>query len=250
MLCNPCGKMSSLLFVILAISSCRAQNPATTEILRKPEAYQRAFVADFLQSPSCKMEGYPPLAGSDHCDDFRFLVNAKDWVVPLIEVQMKEWLNDPQVNKEKIHHVMSTVAYFSCNIGVLEFTARAFRDSPDLGEWLGAVIRNGYGVPDPNFITFYYYALNSSNPAIREAAEKWIPTMLNEPNRVILRTWGEGLIIRYGHEPSSLELLTDPVLKIARVGNVIHPEDLQRSLADSAKKAYERKQVKDRQQQR
>lgn len=248
MLCKSYRKISSLLFIALAVSSCSAQNPAHTEILRKPEAYQRAFVAAFLQSPSCKMEGYPPT--SDHCDDFRFLVNAKDWVVPLTEATMVGWLSDPQANKQNINHIMRTISHTCSNTDVLEFIARAFKDSPDLREWLGTVIREGYGVPDPNFITYYYYALNSSNPAIREVAEEEIPPMLNDPNRVILQTWGEGLIIRYGHEPTSLELLTDPILKIARVGNVIHPEDLQRSLADSAKKAYERKQVKDRQQRR
>ena len=54
-----------LLFVVLSIWPCCAQNPDLTEILRKPEGYQREFVASFLQNPSCKMEGYPRT--SDNC---------------------------------------------------------------------------------------------------------------------------------------------------------------------------------------
>ena len=50
--------------------------------------------------------------------------------------------------------------------------------------------------------------------------------MLNGPNMALLYTWGEGLVIRYGREPTVLELLTDPILKIAKVRNVMHPEDL------------------------
>ena len=72
--------------------------------------------------------------------------------------------------------------------------------------------------------------------------------MLNGPNMALLYTWGEGLVIRYGREPTVLELLTDPILKIARVRNVTHPEDLQRSLADYARQANERRKVRDRKQ--
>ena len=190
------------------------------------------------------MEGYPRT--SNNCTDFRLLANAKDWVLPQTELRMKEWLSDPLSNKQKIDQVMATIVHDCSNVAILEFTASVFSDSPDLREQLENVIRNGYGVPEPNFITFYYYALASKNLNIKEAAEKWIPIMLNGPNMALLYTWGEGLVIRYGREPTVLELLTDPILKIAKVRNVMHPEDLQRSLADYARQANERRKVRDR----
>ena len=247
--CNPYRNISTFLFIALAVSSCTGQDPLK-EILRRPEEYQRAFVAAFLQSPSCEMEGYPRT--SSQCDDFRLLVDAKDWVLPLAEVSMKEWLLDPKANKKNIDFVVSLIAYVRANTAALDFIAHTFRDSRDLGKWLGMALRSALGVPDPNFITYYYYALESKNPAIRAAAQEWVPVMLNNPNPATLQTWGEGLIFRYGHEPSTLELLTDPVLKIVRagsrmhseIGGKMHPEVLQRSLAEYAKKAFEDKQSK------
>jgi hypothetical protein len=47
----------SILFMILISIGCNAQDSNLTEILRKPEEYQRIFVADYLKFPVLPFSG-------------------------------------------------------------------------------------------------------------------------------------------------------------------------------------------------
>ena len=73
-----CSNQRFAVLLILALNGCRAQDPNLlapnlTEILRKPEAYQRKFVVDYMKAPACHVDGYPQT--SDNCDDLN-LTNA------------------------------------------------------------------------------------------------------------------------------------------------------------------------------
>ena len=171
---------NSLTFLIFfALSGCSAQDPVVldpdlaasasniTEILRKPEAYQRKFVADFLTATTCHVDGYPPT--SDNCGDFIFLMKYRNWVLPMAQLKIKEWLKDPNANKQLIWRVTYTIVY-SGSIESLEFVAKVFDGTPDSRKWIQAAIKSSYGSDKPNFITKYYYALESDNPQIKEVA--------------------------------------------------------------------------------
>ena len=128
-----CSNQRCAVLLILALSGCRAQDPNLsasnlTEILRKPEAYQRKFVVDYMKAPTCHVDGYPQT--SDNCDDLNLLMNNTDWALPMAESQIKEWLKEPEANKEKIRIVTTTILHAS-TIEVLEFTARVFADTPE-----------------------------------------------------------------------------------------------------------------------
>ncbi len=245
MFCKLYNKPRFTVFVILASIRCNAQDPNLmspnlTDILRKPEEYQRTFVADYLNSPSCNVEGYPRT--SDNCDDFRLLMNSKNWVLPMAEHQIKEWLIDPDANKQPIWRVTNTIV-FAGTIEALEFVARVFANTPDSSKWIEAGITSKFGWRDPNFITKFYYALESKNPLIRQVAQEVIPARLKDIEGATLHIWGAALVERYHGQPTTLQLLKDPLVDIGRVHSGIHPEELRKTLASYAKQAYERKEA-------
>ena len=245
MVCNFCCRTRSFVLLILAFNLCDAQDPNfsspnLTEILRMPEANQRKFVADYLNAPSAHVEGYPPT--SDNSDDFTFLMNEKDWVLPMTEDKIKEWLKNPEDNRKLIDHVATTIV-FAGTIEALEFVARVFANTPYARKWIEAGITSKFGWRDPNFITKFYYALESKNPLIREVAAEVIPLRLKDLDGANLHIWGAALIERYQGLPTTLQLLKDPLVEIGRVQSGIHPEELRKTLASYAKQAYERKQA-------
>ena len=247
---------NSLTFLIFfALSGCSAQDPVVldpdlaasasniTEILRKPEAYQRKFVADFLTflptSSTCHMAGYPPT--SDNCDDFKFLMKYQPWVLPMTQQKIEEWQKDPDANKQALKRIKTLIAYLG-SIEALEFLAKAFAETPDSRKVIQEAIESRYGSRKPNFITKYYYALESDNPQIKEVAVEIVPSMLKDLTFVDLAIWGEALVERYHHEPTTLEILKDPLVQIGAVHSGIHPEELRKTLASRAQEAYARKQ--------
>ena len=202
MLSKLCSN-SLLVFIFFALSGCSAQDPVVldpdlaasasnvTEILRKPEAYQRKFVADFLTATTCHVDGYPPT--SDHCGDFKLLLKYKQWVLPVTKQRIEEWLKDPDANKQAIKRIKIQIIYLG-SIEALDFLATVFADTPDSRKVIQAAIESSYGSGKPNFITKYYYALESDNPQIKEVAVEIVPGMLKDLTYVDLAIWGEALV--------------------------------------------------------
>ncbi len=230
----------SLIMVFLATASGQGQTDSIP-ILDRPESYQRQFVADFLKdgNPTDYVEGYPKT--SDHLSDFKLLTNYTDWALPLVEIRLKEWLKEPEANKSAIEKVVGSVAYGG-TIRALDFTGRVFSNSAESRKWIKMALNSKFGSPNPNFISTWYYALESSNLLIREVAQETIPRMLDHPSDSTLYTWGEAIIDRYRHEPTTLEILTDPLVELARLHSDIHPEILRQKLAKISKEAYVRRQ--------
>ena len=159
----------------------------------------------------------------------------------MAQLKIKEWLKDPDANKQLIWRVTYTIVY-SGSIESLEFVAKVFDGTPDSRKWIQAAIKSSYGSDKPNFITKYYYALESDNPQIKEVAVEIVPSMLKDLTYVDLAIWGEALVERYHHEPTTLEILKDPLVQIGAVHSGIHPEELRKTLATRAQEAYARKQ--------
>ena len=60
-----------------------------------------------------------------------------------------------------------------------------------------------------------------------------------------LETWSEALIDRFKREPTSLDLLNDPLVALARTNKYMHPEVLRNRLAAKSKEAFERRKSAD-----
>ncbi len=165
----------------------------------------------------------------------------KQWVLPVTKQRIEEWLKDPDTNKQAITRIKIQLIYLG-SIEALDFLAKAFADTPDARSVIEAAIKSSYGSGKPNFITKYYYALESDNPKIKEVAVEIVPSRLKDLKGLDLAIWGEALVERYHHEPTTLEILTDPLVQIGAVHSGIHPEELRQTLATKAAEAYVRKQ--------
>ena len=130
------NNLGRLVSAVIAMLACFGQvNLEAIAILDRPEAYQRKFVTDFLRdgNPTDFVDGYPKT--SDHFGDFILLTKYKDWVVPLAETRIIEWLKERESNKQAIENVTGSIAH-SGTIQALEFTARVFANQPDYRRWI------------------------------------------------------------------------------------------------------------------
>jgi hypothetical protein len=238
-----CKQIQLLSLVLLSFGGCFAQEPTNSEpILGHPESYQRKFVADFLKDGNAAghVEGYP--RATDHNSDFRILTKLTDWALPMAEARIVEWLREPEPNLPAIENVTESILY-SGTIQSLDFVVRVFANTPEAHRWIRKGITYGFGSPDPNFITKWYYALDSPTLLVREIALEAISQRLTHPIESTIVIWGEAMVVRYKREPTVLEMLTDPLVEIARRHSDVHPEVLRERLKKSAREAISRIQA-------
>ncbi len=235
-----CKSLSLLILLLLPLNSGSAQTPNLGAILDRPESYQKQFVADFLKDGAATgfVEGYPQT--TNHYDDFRFLLTNKEWVMPMAEIRIIEWLKEPELNKKMIETVAGTIA-FSGTIQSLDFTARIFGNLPEFHRFIRMALYSKPANNKTNFITKYYYALESKVPLIRAVAEETLSERMDLPPS-LFPFWVEAMIDRYGHEPTTLEILRDPLVEFARLHGRENPEELRQRLASDSKEAYARRQ--------
>jgi DNA mismatch repair ATPase MutS len=169
-------------------------------------------------------------------------MTSKDWVLPMAERQISKWLMDPDTNGQSIWRVTETIT-FAGTIEALEFVARVFANTNDARKWIEEAITSKFGWRDPNFITMFYYALESKNALISEVAREVIPGRLKDLEGAALHIWATALLERHHGMPTALDLLKDPLIKARGLGIGIHPEELNRTLLRYAKQAYDHKQA-------
>ena len=196
-----------LIFTILVCfeTSGLAQGSHLTAILSQSESYQRQFVSDFLKdaAPTGYVQGYPKT--SAHDIDFGLLMEKKDWGLPMAEATIVEWMKDPSKNKDVIERVVGIIAY-SGTIRSLEFTARVFKNWPNAKRWISQSLYSHMGSANPNYFTLWYYAVESKDPLIQEAAMETITSISQHPiSEGDLETWSEALIDRIKREPTTLD---------------------------------------------
>ena len=230
----------TMFLVSLAGSWGVGQESHLTAILNQPEDYQRRFFTEFLKDESKYgfIEGYPKT--SDHYNDFRLLVTYRDWGIPMADAQINIWQKDGVFNHRKVERIVENIAQAG-TIPALDFTGRVVQHWPGAKKWIRLAMNSQFGSPDPNFITLWYHALESKDTLVREVAGELIPTMLTHPTESTLQVWGEALVDRFKREPTTSELITDPIVEIARLHADIHPEVLRSALAAKSKASLARR---------
>ena len=238
-------RFQSFFFLTLFSDQCFAQVRLKADsILDRSEAYQRQFVSDYLSDGKAGiLEGYP--SDINYNEHFWLLSKCKDWVLPITEARLVEWLSDPEKNNAAINNVVNTVESTG-TIQVFDLIARVFAKRPELNKWIQQNALTGYGSADPNFIVKWYHALEYADPEVRRIAREAILSMLQNPpplNDNFYYVWGAALIERHGHEPTALEIMRDPILELVRLVKEENSEVIRQKLAKVSKEIYALKQV-------
>ena len=236
------NKVTLLLSAISFAFPCWSQEKF--KILEATETYQKQFVRDFLaKGATAELEGYPTTASPDL--DFITLSSEKDWVIPMAELQANQWLEDQKTNGDNLLRLVSALAY-SGTIRGLEFTARITSriDNIATKRYLMSLAINSHwnSASNPNGFAKWYFAIESREPWIRDMARESISDVLRLPlMEAHLNNWAEAIVDRYGKEPTSLELLKDPLIELARLSNQGNPEELRQTLSRLSKQVILRR---------
>ena len=217
--------------------------PKNEPILEKPESYQRQFVSDFLEVGL--VEGFLPGYPKDTfpTEDFSLLAGHKDWALPMIEKRLTQWMIDPEANNNAISNVTNAITYCGA-IGAFDVIARVFANRPELSKWISQNIYARYPAIEPSFIEKWYHALEYPDPDIQTIAKEAMLLLLTPPrplSNTFYYIWGTAILNRHKREPTTLELLRDPIIEIIRLSNSEHPEEVRKKLAKTSKELFARK---------
>lgn len=226
-----------LLFVfLLSLQACGQGFDA--DILNRSESYQRQFVTDYLRDGNTNgfVKGYP--TDRNHNTDFQLITMEKKWALELTEHRLNEWMSESEVNRTAIENVSNTIIYAS-TIESFDVLARVFSKRAELRRWIVQSLLTKFGAPEPNGFSKFYHALEYRDITVREIARETFISLMKQPLTENLYTvWGAALVERYKHEPTSMEILQDPILEIARRRNPEGPELMSQRLVKATKEIY------------
>ena len=107
---------------------------------------------------------------------------------------------------------------------------------------IGSALLSALDSPLHNHYVLWYYALDSQNEEVRNAAEKVLVGMATDRSDHRLQRWAEAMVDRYGHPPSDLEMLTDPLVKLAWAKDRSRASENQQKLTVLTKEVYGKRQ--------
>lgn len=229
---------ANLVFCLLVASPqlCSYQAPnRRLNILESTETYKRQFVQDYLQhgAPAEYVPGYPKT--SDHNNDFLLLSKSADWVLPMTESQILKWLENPETNSEAIERIVVSIAFTGTPqaIDLIAGITAKFNNLPSSRRWLSLAITSQWDSPaDPNGFAKWYYSLDSPHPLVKELAKESICSILTHPlSERHLQNWAVAIVDRHQREPTTLQLMQDPLIEIMSLCNKTNSEAVRLTLA-------------------
>jgi len=89
----------------------------------------------------------------------------------------------------------------------------------------------------------WYRALESSDPTVVSVAVPILSEIFADPPHDFRRLWAIGLVDRYGHSPTALEMATDPIFKAAQERNPEKSAQTRAVMLGLTEKEYLRRQL-------
>ncbi len=212
-----------LLMLVVVGSSFVGGQSERVSITRRDEATQRRFVKEYLAAgapvgrPFSMGEAYPV---SDPGTGFGLLVKLKLWAedATISEVQRLDGLTPrPAQILNRLAHSLAN----SASDRAFETILKRYRDDPHFELLIKLCI---YGNLDTRHSQPYgviYRALESDEAIIRDPARVHVKALFEYSDRTpyVEEFWAKALLRRYGHEPTDLEILKDPIAEEIRLAN-------------------------------
>ena len=155
---------------------------------------------------------------------------------------MKQWMKDPVINKEKIE-VMAFALADTGQPQALDALQRQFDGQEVASKYFRILLATKLDSPWFNHFSLLYRAIDSKDATIKALAQEVIPKLLQFPPEHRLSNWAEAMVERYDHSPTSVDILTDPLLELVRVHSPVIVEDVRLKLAKYSKEAFEKRRL-------
>ena len=211
-----------------------------TSLLQRSDAELRTYVEQYLDDKSSLWHRDRDGKKTVDIGLLVSLTRTKPWVLPMLEDRLAGWLKAPEKNK----HLIQPISYAIVEEGTqrgLDAIVRLFSGRLEEPMLVRIALLSGFDYSFHNHYTLWYHALDSKDPVVRETAEKILGEMATDPTDHRLRKWAEALVDRYGHAPTELELLTDPLIKLAWSRDRVKASENLRKIIVFAEEAYRKR---------
>lgn len=230
------------LICLLTQTTCAQQRAVKQEsVWDRSKSEQRRYVELCLDQDSREWKRGRNGKRSLDIGNLLILARTNSWVIPMLEDKIREWLKDSNSKKDLIESISYAIAGAGSQ-AALDAVMRLFSDRPEAPRLIRMALLSGVGYSFHNHYTLWYYALDSPNQELRDAAVNTIADHGNDPTDWKLRLWAEAAIERYGHPPMDSEWLSDPILKMAWAANPTAANANQMRLSKLIEEAFRKRQ--------
>ena len=210
-----CRMVCIISLLIFEVQIARSQQSGVTlaPLLQRSDAELRKYVEQYLDDKSSLWHRDRDGKKTVDIGQLVSLTRTKPWVLPMLEDRLDGWLKAPETNK----HLIQPISYAIVEEGTqrgLDAIVRLFSGRAEEPTLVKLALLSGFDYAFHNHYTLWYHALDSSDIVVRETAENILGEMATDRTDHRLRQWADALVDRYGHVPTELELLTDPLVMV------------------------------------
>jgi hypothetical protein len=187
-------------------------------ITRRDEAQQRRFVKDYLAAGAPVDSTFWNGKILDPVTGFGILVQYNVWAEEATIAEI-ERLHRQSPRPDDVLYRLGHQLVMSGSLRAFETIRTKYRDHPQYELYITQCIYRNLNTKISQPFDVIYRALESDEAVIRDPARAHAGLMFEHPLPRIEEAWAKALVRRYGHEPTDLEILKDPVAEEIRLRN-------------------------------
>lgn len=209
-----------LLLSVFATAGYLSAQEVDRAIIRRTDAEKRRFVKDYLAAGAPLDTSFWNGEIGDPVTGFAGLVVHFDWAqeatIKEIERLHAQSPRPDDVLYRLAHHLVG-----SGTIEAFETIRKYYRDHDQYAYYVSQCIYANVKTRTGQPFAVVYRALESDDPVVRAPARAYVALIAEYSQQTpgLEELWAEALVRRYGHAPTDLEILKDPIAEEIRLAN-------------------------------
>lgn len=225
----------SCCLLAVCVFTGRAQRP---NIAVLDEKAQKQFLEEYLALYVKDVE----LIDSGLNDDAVLLIRTNSWAVDMVVEKIKAIRKEADDDWFRVSALVDKL-YDSGRRDVLDILNERLRDEPQYPDLVRRVLVHSISEPNPDSFSVWSRALESENPVVKAAMRKLLAGLWRYPHG---RQWNmivAGIVNRYGHSPTAVEMASDPFFVAIQEGDPGRAGQIKSLLLSSTEKEHLRRQL-------
>lgn len=221
------------------VSTGKAQRPNVAGL---DEKAQKQFLEEYL---ALYVRGVRQI-DSGLNNDAMFLARRYPWAVDMVVDKIKAIRQEAEQEADDGWFRVSVLVdklIYSGRPDVLDILNERLRDDPQYPDLVRGVLVHSISSPNPGSFSVWSRALESENPVVKATMRKFLVDLCRYPHRPQWNMIVGGIVTRYGHSPTAVEMASDPFFVAIQEGDPGRATEIKSLLLSSTEKEHLRRQL-------